>query len=460
MPPGCRLEAGLPRRRKSLNRAWSKSSVGTIFLAAKDEYTITIANWAGVNTGDDAIFCALLSALRGSLGAKVKVYVLADNELEIRKKYDVQDAAPIFEFYRPGTIFRVLDFLRRSDLVIYGGGDLINGDLTSLSFLRMAKLLGVPVVCCGVGALPMQTRVQRFLARTTLDRMDLITLRDSESLERLKALGVTRVPMHLTADLAFLLLPKLDGNPLIEAKIRNGGSVSVGMNIRTQDPMYLFYSRWEDDQLIDMMTQVCDRLTDEMDANIVFLPMETCERGKEYHHHMFDDIIGRKIRKRIKHPERFTILGREFTPSELKGLLSHLDLLIAMRLHTLLIASDQGVPMIAFDYAPKLRSFMSSLGKEDFLLSTADLDASKMMAMVRKAMEDDGWEDKRLVQGLCERSKENIRLIDEVLKQERKSMARFYAFLPAVPLIAASNFLLDTVHGIKDIVHGTGPTEL
>ena len=142
-------------------------------MQGRPETTITIANWAGVNMGDDAIFSSLLSALRSNIPGKLRVFVLSDNEKEIARKYKIDGVAPIFEYYRPENLPRVLGFLRRSDLVIYGGGDLLNGDLTSLSFLRMAKLLGVPVVCCGVGVLPVKNPVQRALAQSALNSLDL-----------------------------------------------------------------------------------------------------------------------------------------------------------------------------------------------------------------------------------------------------------------------------------------------
>jgi polysaccharide pyruvyl transferase WcaK-like protein len=430
-----------------------------MILNERAETTITIANWAGVNTGDDAIFSALLSALRSTIPGKLRIFVLSDNEGEIDRKYSIDGAAPIFEYYRPENLFRVLGFLRRSDLVIYGGGDLLNGDLTSLSFLRMAKLLGVPVVCCGVGALPIENPLQRALARSALNSLDLITLRDPDSMSRLEELGVTRVPTRLTADLAFLLLPKLHVDHLTAAGGNGGASMTVGLNVRTQDPMYRFYSQWDEDGFLDTITLTCNNLIEELDAHILFLPMETCGRGKEYHHQIFDDMLGRRVLDKIDRKDRFSVLEKEYAPDELKGLLSQLDLLIAMRLHTLLIASDQGIPMIAFDYAPKLRSFMSSIGREDYLIPTENLDGPTIMTAVRKAISDDGWKDRGKVQALCLRSQENIRLIVDLLNEGRKSKGRFFAFLPLVPAFVLSNLVLDVEHSIRNMVRGEGPAD-
>jgi polysaccharide pyruvyl transferase WcaK-like protein len=310
-----------------------------------------------------------------------------------------------------------------------------------------------------VGALPIANPIQRALARNTLNSLDLITLRDPESMERLKVLGVNEVPTRLTADLAFLLLPKLHGDPLYEVKGDNGASITVGINVRSQDPMYRFYSQWDEDKFIDTMAQTCNMLIDDLGAHVLFLPMEVCGRGKEYHHHVFDDMLGRRVRERIARKDRFSMLDREYAPDELKGLLSRLNLLLAMRLHTLLIASDQGIPLVAFDYAPKLRSFMSSIGREEYLIPTSELDPQAIMATIQRALSDERWRDHGKVEALFLRSQENITLITAMLKEGRKSKRRFYAFLPLVPAFMLSNYVLDIIHSVRDLVRGEGPSE-
>jgi polysaccharide pyruvyl transferase WcaK-like protein len=424
------------------------------------ETVITIANWAGVNSGDDAIFSSLLSALRAAIPGKLTIYVLSDNEKEIARKYQVDGTAPLFEYYRPNVLPTVLRFLKRSDLVIFGGGDLLNGDLTSLSFLKLAKKLGVPVMCCGVGVLPIKNRVVRMLARDTLNSLDLITVRDPDSIGWLVSMGVREVPIHLTADLAFLLLPKLHGNPMNRLKSHNGGSLSIGLNIRAQDPMYRFYSEWNDERFMDTLAVTCNQLIDEMDAHILFLPMEVCGRGKEYHHHVFDDDIATRLKRRIERSERFSVMDGEFAPDDLKGFMGELDLLLAMRLHSLLIASDQGVPLVAFDYAPKIRSFMVSIGREDYLLPIEGLESRCISDMVKRALADDRWSEHKEVDELYFRSKRNISMILGLLEERRKSTSRFFVNLSTVPFFIASNYLLDIGRSVLRFIKDDPSLEL
>ena len=57
---------------------------------------------------------------------------------------------------------------------------------------------------------------------------------------------------------------------------------------------------------------------------------------------------------------------------EFMQLVSDSDLLIGMRLHSLIFASAIGVPCIAISYDDKVRSYMSSIGASDWTLSVGD----------------------------------------------------------------------------------------
>lgn len=406
---------------------------------------ITIANWAGVNLGDDAVFIALLDSINRHL-LPSRVYVLADNEHEIFRRYRVDGAASIFEFYRPAHLPRVMRFLGESDLVVYGGGDLINGNVASMTFITLAKRLGVPVMCCGVGVLPITSPGRRMLTVSALNAVDLITVRDRESKERLDAMGVSRPRVHVTADPAFMLSARPPSSSFSEPA-HGGSSMTVGINIRTQDRMYSEYASWDRASCVRVFREVCDRLIRERDARILFIPMETYDRRKRYHHQVFDDVLGREIREGLERPERFVIIDGMFSPEEMKALLGTVDLLISMRLHTLLMASEFGTPMVAFDYAPKVRSFMSMIGRQEHIVSMEKFGPEEIMAAIDRAMA--ATADTSHARQLRERSMENISLMKEVLNSGRKERAGTLRSVPAVASAVLVNLIADGVQAVR-----------
>jgi polysaccharide pyruvyl transferase WcaK-like protein len=69
--------------------------------------------------------------------------------------------------------------------------------------------------------------------------------------------------------------------------------------------------------------------------------------------------------------ETLFYLGRPLTPKEILSLTGQLDLVLGMRLHSLIFASVMGIPMIAMSYDPKVERFVSQLG----LISCIHMDA-------------------------------------------------------------------------------------
>ena len=241
----------------------------------KGPLTVTIVNWAGVNVGDDAIFSSLLTLLRNEYGPDARIFVIADNSKKVVDRYDLDRIADIFEFYHPHELIKVLRMLRDTDLVIFGGGDLINGDMTSMSLLGMAQMLGIPVMCCAVGVLPFERSWRSMITKAVLDSMKVITVRDESSARRLKEMGI-RSNVHVTADLAFLL-EKGSGDRSSVGLVHDEGSYRIGVNVRSQDEMYDFYAKWDDEKIMDVIANACDELIRDNDASVYFIPMEKFE---------------------------------------------------------------------------------------------------------------------------------------------------------------------------------------
>lgn len=409
------------------------------------QVTVTIANWAGVNTGDDAIFSALLSSIRELVDPQARIFVVADNEREIRRRYDVDDTASIFEFYLSPHRSKVVKFLRESDLLIFGGGDLISGELTSMSLLALAKGFGVPVMCCGVGVVPIASPFRKKVTRAVLDRIDLITVRDRDSAVRLAELGVRTDLVKETADLAFLLSPtrSMEQSCLLEAVVR---PITIGLNVRSQDEMYSFYALWSEDICIDTFAEVCDRLICDHGARILFIPMEHEVRAKPYHGQVFDDALARRIGERMRRPDRFSILDEELSPQELKGLLGKVDVLLSMRLHALIIASDLGIPLIAFNYAPKIRSFMSQIGRNHYVIDVESITPEVILAAVEQALREGRLESSASISDLHQRSRENIELVQMLLQEGRRRRPRPLRSAMAVTAIVAVNLAGDMIY--------------
>ena len=156
------------------------------------------------NAGDDAILEAILQEMR-SIDPDMPVLVLSKDPKSTRLTYRVQ---AVHRSNFPAW----LRAMRHAKLYINGGGSLIQ-DVTSrrslwfyLHNIQSAKRSGCQVQMYGCGIGPVTRENHRKLAAEVLNRsVDAITLREPDSLDELRAMGVTQPEILLTADPALTL---------------------------------------------------------------------------------------------------------------------------------------------------------------------------------------------------------------------------------------------------------------
>ncbi|MDY7038161.1 MAG: polysaccharide pyruvyl transferase family protein [Thermodesulfobacteriota bacterium] len=410
----------------------------------KKNIGILIANWAGVNIGDDAIFSVLLKIIHTEVSKTARIFVLADNDKAIRANYHIKDAARLFDFYKLCNLEKTVRFLKDSDLVIYGGGDVISGNIKSMSFLAMAKILGLPIMCCSVGVIPLKFQLKRVFTRIVLNHADLITVRDPKSEERLRELGVNKPQTIVTSDLAFLLSPNVSQNKLLQEINQHcdNSKIKVGISVRPFDPMYSSYKIWTEDKLIIDMPTVCDYIIEKYNATLVFIPMVSKKRTRDYHRELkCDDELSRQIVEKMKNKGSAIVINADYPAEDLMGLLSEMQMVIAARLHVLLLASVAKVPVIALEYAPKIKSFMALMNRARYSLDMNKLTKTNLMNLIDKVMSERDKGNSTDLKRYVERAEVTGGKINEILKSTKRNYGRFYLFLPIVPLVTLLNYI-------------------
>src|SRR5574341_1475992 len=154
------------------------------------------------NAGDEAVLAAMLAALRARL-PQAAVVVLSGDPPRTRRLHCVAAAS---------RTFGALRAIAGADLVISGGGSLVQ-DITSarsalyyLGILGLATILARATMVYAQGIGPVRRWWIRALAGRIFNRVTLITVRDEDSGRLLGDLGV-RGPTHLVADPALALSP-------------------------------------------------------------------------------------------------------------------------------------------------------------------------------------------------------------------------------------------------------------
>ena len=119
-------------------------------------------------------------------------------------------------------------------------------------------------------------------------------------------------------------------------------------------------------------------------------------------HYPEDLEICQRIREAVDR-EECHILQAKYTAEEIMGIIGKLEMMVAMRLHSLIYAATRKVPMMGLIYDPKVEGLLREL-EIPYSLSVDNLDAEGF-----KDVFDAAWND-------LDRMRENISEKEERLK--------------------------------------------
>jgi len=229
--------------------------------------------------------------------------------------------------------------------------------------LGLARCLSRRTAVYAQGIGPLRDRAARTAARWLLNGVDLITLRDPDSLAALASLGVDRPPVVIAGDPALLLAP--DPSPRVLAEQARWGEGShFGLALRS----------WKSDAWGEAVSAAARAVAERHGVRWICLPMQWPG----------DLEVADRVAAQIGRGAH--VVRSQSSPREMLALIGNLRFLIGMRLHALIFAATQGVPFAALTYDPKIRAFTRELGAP--LLDVADLTAEPLARLIEAAAVD------------------------------------------------------------------------
>ena len=368
---------------------------------ASKKNDIIISGYYGLgNSGDEALLKSIVDNLR-RLSPDIRITALSGNARHTRETYGINTV----DRFDPFAVFREM---RRSKLLISGGGSLIQ-DATStksllyyLTIINVAKLLGLKVMLYANGMGPISDKNVPKVTRV-LNKVDLITLRENISMAELQRCRVTRPKIEITADPAYLLqpCPKNEAAELMKSFGVNGRAVAISVR------------EWSSagDGFEAEIAKAADMLA-EKGYTPLFFPMQMSK----------DLAISRSIMRRMKTPG--AIIDREITVSQMLGIIRECGAVIGMRLHSLIFASSVNVPMLGIIYDPKIRGSMEYMNQRRYI-DVTEVSGEALCAMAMDCLENSDNIRSRLAEeneALRDKAAMNAVLALELLKQNGESI--------------------------------------
>lgn len=304
---------------------------------------IVVSGYYGfANAGDEAMLTAIIKALQ-SKDSSVNITVISGNPEATKKLHKVNS---IHRF----SALDIMGAMSKSDLVISGGGSLLQ-DVTSkrsllyyLAILTLATVMGRKVMLFAQGIGPIKSNFMRRLTKYVCSSVAKITVRDNDSLYELRRIGVPERKVELTAD-AVMTMPKESkdfGRELLSRYYVPDNKMLIAVAVR----------KWrDDDSYLLEIAKAADKLIDTRNAHIVLLPMQ----------YPLDVEPCRRVQQLMVNKLESTVLAVDCKTEEFLSLIGNFDLLVGMRLHALIFAAVMEVPFIAISYDPKIDGFVKDV---------------------------------------------------------------------------------------------------
>lgn len=317
------------------------------------------------NIGDEATLASIVTTLK-KIDPSIYISALSYSSQYTEKLHEIKAVSR-------NDVRATLSSIREADLVISGGGSLLQ-DVTSnrsliyyLGIIYLAKTMGKKVMFYGNGIGPINKKFNKVLINKIVGMVDMITLRDNDSLRQLVSFGIKK-DIEVTADATFVLE---------SAKSDRIGEILVQQEIPIDKPLVGISIRpWKNEEVIkETLSEFCDYLI-KRNMNVVFIPMQPSR----------DVPVSMEVCARMKN--KAYVLDKEYKPSEVMGLIGKMDILVGMRLHALIFAANMAVPMLGIEYDPKIKSFLDII-KQVNLGKVEELDTVKLCAEFDKL-----WDDK------------------------------------------------------------------
>lgn len=249
-------------------------------------------------------------------------------------------------------LFKILKRITGSPVLLQGGGGLLQ-DKTSLKSLfyylvimMLGFITGRRVVAFGQGIGPLEGEFSPYLAGEFLGQCDLVCVRDFKSFSFCQQrFPVTKKPV-LMADAA-LILDSADPDRVEDIFLQENMDL-VG------EPLVAFCVKgpMKDRRQITAIARAIDMTTSELGGGVSLIPF----------HHPVDVEYAEAVKAMVQEQDSVQIIKGKYNPAEVLGLIGKCDLVVGMRLHSLIFAANRGVPFIPVSYDPKIDEFAGEFG--------------------------------------------------------------------------------------------------
>ena len=314
--------------------------------------TIVISGFYGYkNSGDEAVLQSILMALEEQakeLGIVIQPVVLSIDPEWTKSTYGVQAVHRM-------KLAEVRQAIKDSCGLISGGGSLLQ-DVTGpktipyyLGIIKLAQWMKKPTFIYSQGVGPVNRGLFHPMIKSVFKKCAYISVRDQESSELLRSMGLQGKVIDVVPDPVMGLRPREQGTELNDEIPYEGSLTIIGISVRY----------WEKDyKELQKIVEGLQLVMKKQPIHVRFLPfhLPIDVEASRYMMELLGDVssIGSQM----------SICSDMVYPQDMLWEISQCQIVIGMRLHSLIYAANSRVPMIGISYDPKINHFLQRLDQQ------------------------------------------------------------------------------------------------
>jgi polysaccharide pyruvyl transferase CsaB len=328
------------------------------------------------NAGDEAILAGILQEI-GSRDVDAHFSVLSFDPQDTEQRHGAGRGLEAIStsLRAPADLWAAM---KEADLLISGGGSFLHeadfalhgnsflfraGKLRPvpyfLSVVLMARASGLPVMWYAQGLGPLHTRSARRLVAVAGSASQAVTWRDLDSARLGYEVGV-RAPVQLVVpDPAYALTPATVEEA--QAELQRCGLAPGTRYVAVCPRPWLGCTGY-----LECLGEVLEKVAASLDLEIVLIPF----------HEVQDLPVCETLAARPGFAGRAHFLPPVASPARLAAVLGGAELVVAMRLHSGILAATAGTPAVIIDYDPKTRAFAAQTHQSRWAVSVDDLESA------------------------------------------------------------------------------------
>jgi len=317
----------------------------------------------------------------------------------------------------------ILNSLYEADIIVVCGGGFLGGkkfdSLLHLYQIHVNNKFNKPVYIIGTSIEPIHSRIIKGITEKVLKKVDYIFAREYVTYEYLKTF-MPNNKICLIPDMAFMLEDKKFNFEFLDSLKKKNKRI-IGITVRKWNFPNSSNKRLAMDNYVNELANTVDYFIENENIIFIYIPQVIVFHGN-------DSDIAKLLKDKIseKNREFFVIREDDWSPYEIKSLISNFDGFVGTRMHSNIFATSMRIPTVAIAYEQKTNGIMRTLDLDNYVVDIEKITSEELINKIKTMLSNDKLIRNHLNSKIINIRKEVIKKMEIVLKGRKDESNSFF----------------------------------